>query len=373
MRRSLIVSTCGTSLLTNGADDALRRVLTRTANARLADLAQEDREQIQARVAEQQAGLNGASHTEVRRLSAELNGILGLYENQPELGKADQHVLLHTDTFQGEVVANMIRDWLTSRGLSASCELVRELSTARLEAFRVGMNELLNWSDRTLPGYRDAGFHVVFNLVGGFKSIQGFMQTLGMFYADETVYIFEAGNELLRIPRLPIEINAGARESLRQNLTAIRLLDAGLPLADRQLLPAIPETFLYRLGDEVDLSVWGRLIWKRHKPEFYREQPLPTLSSWLVPSSKTLDQAQQLPPERIAVFNERMDDLAVYLEGGQKNCPKRLDFKALKGNPCPPATHECDLWADADTQRAFGHFAGTVFEVDRIGAALHRG
>jgi hypothetical protein len=59
---------------------------------------------------------------------------------------------------------------------------------------------VIRWCQDTLPGYRESGYHIVFNLTGGFKSIQGWMQTLGMFYADEIVYIFETGKELLPGP-----------------------------------------------------------------------------------------------------------------------------------------------------------------------------
>ena len=51
-----------------------------------------------------------------------------------------------------------------------------------------------------MPGYRQSHYRVVFNLVGGFKSLQGYMNTLGMFYADEIIYIFEAPTaDLIRI------------------------------------------------------------------------------------------------------------------------------------------------------------------------------
>jgi hypothetical protein len=154
-------------------------------------------------------------------------------------------------------------------------------------------------------------------------------------------------------------------------LFVIRTLDAQLMLRDTPLLATVPETFLYHYGTEVDLSAWGRLVWKQHKHALYEEEPLPSLSPRLVLSPRAVQEAARLPPDRIAMFNERMDDLAIYLEGDCKDCPKRLDFKKLRGNPSPPATHECDLWADADTLRAFGRFDGERFVVEWIGRALH--
>jgi len=371
MTRSLIVSTCGTSLLTNGADAELRPVLTRTANARLEDLTRQEREQLDARLRQQRERLRHEPLAAVRRLSAELNGVLGLCHDQLDRARQDQHILLHTDTWQGGAVAELIREWMAAHGFSVTSHRVAGLSTASRECFQSGMNELLAWCDSTLPGYRAAGFRVVFNLVGGFKSIQGFLQTLGLFYADETVYIFESGEELLRIPRLPVELEAGVRSAFQDNLPIIRRLDLGVTPPPGASLVAIPETLLERLEQEVDLSVWGRLVWRRHRPELYREGPLPPPSDRIRFTEETWQRARRLPPDRVLLFNERMDDLALYLEQGQRQCPKRLDFKALKGNPCPPATHECDLWADADTQRAFGHWAGDTFQIDWIGAELH--
>ena len=373
MTRTLIVSTCGTSILTNQSNTDLRALLTQTTNHKEEALPSEQQTAIDHRVEEQKVRLLGESLSNVRSLSAELNGVIGFYDGQLDRGRSDRHILIHTDTYQGAAAADVIREWMQTKGLTATCERVPELSTASLEAFQMGMNHLVSWCDNTVPGYRKSGFHVAFNLVGGFKSIQGFMQTLGMFYSDEILYIFESGNQLLRIPRLPIEIDRAAQEAIRSNLIIIRKLDLGCHAIQAGECDSVPETFLYKFGDQVDLSPWGRLVWKKHKPTIYGEALLDSLSNRLRFSDAVVQAVRRLPPERIEMFNERMDDLARYIDGGLQNCPKRLDFKQLKGNPCPPSTHECDLWADADTQRAFGRFDGPVLIVDRIGPALHKG
>ncbi len=79
--------------------------------------------------------------------------------------------------------------------------------------------------------------------------------------------------------------------------------------------------------------------------------------------------ASKMSEDRRLTFNERMDDLAVLLE--KRLSVKRLDFKALKGNPCPPSTHEFDLWADRGAWRGFGHHEGKRFIIDAIGEGLH--
>ena len=372
MQRSLIVSTCGTSLLTNGAAPDLKKVLYDTTNCQETELNEVARSQVNDRIREQKAQLGVISDAgQIRKMAAELNGILGLYENRLERARADHHILIHTDTWQGEQVCQLLAGWLRQNRISAQTQKVDDLKTSDLESFQSGLNSLVAWCEATLRGYREQQYHIVFNLVGGFKSLQGFMQTLGMFYADELVYIFETGNRLLRIPRLPIQIEEAATDAIREKLHVIRLLDDPQMKLTATATATVPETFLYQIDDEVVLSPWGRLIWQRHKREFYRERVLEPISSKLVISDKAQQKAKDLARDLLARFNQRMDDLSRYLDWGQTRAINRLDFKQLKGNPRPPSTHECDLWADQGAWRAFGHFEGQQFIVDDIGPGLH--
>ena len=45
-----------------------------------------------------------------------------------------------------------------------------------------------------------------------------------MFYADETLYIFEAGGKLLSIPRLPVNFDESTRRSVVDNFSVARRL-----------------------------------------------------------------------------------------------------------------------------------------------------
>lgn len=367
---TLCVSTCGTSLLTNGADDQLRRLLSGTANLGVDELAGDQRETIEARLREQVQRLQALDRNQAAAFCAELKGILGHASPKPPLAHREQHILLHTDTWQGEIVANALCDWLQSQNLDAQTHRLRSLSTRSMDDFRSGIDSLIVWCDETLEGYRSSQYKIVFNLTGGFKSLQGFMQTLGMFYADELIYGFETG-ELLRIPRLPLEFESSVQQAVRQHLSVFRRLQFPhfkVSVADCQ---GIPEAFLYQLEDSIDLNNWGRLVWQRHRKQLYQEDVLPPLSEKLRFSAVVEAQARELTADRRLTFNERMDDLSCYLESGQSQPINRLDFKQLRGTPCPPATHECDLWADRGAWRAFGHYGGATFVIDRIGPGLH--
>ena len=92
-----------------------------------------------------------------------------------------------------------------------------------------------------MPWRRDSGYRVIFNLVGGFKSLQGYMNTFGAFYADEVIYIFEAETaDLITIPRLPIQIDTAVIQEHRMEFA---LMAAG-KLYPRRELKDIPETLL---------------------------------------------------------------------------------------------------------------------------------
>lgn len=112
----------------------------------------------------------------------------------------------------------------------------------------------------------------MFNLVGGFKSLQGYMQTLGMFYADETVYIFEAGDELLSILRLPVDFYASARQTVLEHFGAFRKMHRrDVPFSE---CSGIPETMLKIIDDQCALSEWGEIIWGAVREEKYKEELL---------------------------------------------------------------------------------------------------
>jgi hypothetical protein len=78
------------------------------------------------------------------------------------------------------------------------------LSTASTQAFAGGIDGVIEFLETEVKPLRSS-YEVVFNLTGSFKSLQGYMNTWGMFYADRIVYIFEGDNsKLITIPRLPI-------------------------------------------------------------------------------------------------------------------------------------------------------------------------
>ena len=356
MLRNLFITTCGTSLLSNKFSEEERKRLNKLANAQESNLSNDDKKFLDDKLENQKEILFKNGFEKAKELSAELN-VLVTYAlgKLPTPNKEDEHRLIHTDTYQGKIVAELLNDWLIEKGCKSSTKQIEDLNTKSLSDFKNGISSLISWSEATLPGY---------------KSLQGFMQTLGMFYADELLYIFEGDNQLLRIPKLPIELESSVEEAIKTNLNVFRRLGIRGMTMKKDSVKTVPESFLYEMGEEVELSNWGQLVWERCKSKFYSEKILQPLDhiSYSQSGQKSLN---NLDKSFFANYNERLDDLFLYFESNKANCLKRLDYKQLKKNPCPPSTHECDLSADKGAWRIFGHEEGNTFVIDNIGPGLH--
>lgn len=271
--RRLIVSTVGISVFLNvlgASEDAWRSRLNRAANDQ--QLSGELAQKADELAARATARLEQGDVADRRRISAELNGLYGIYEGDLSAGKADMHYLIATDTALGRKAADVICAFLRENGLSVDVYVPGDLSTATPAAFSKGMKQLIHWCENTIPGYRDAGYQVVFNLTAAFKSLQGYLNIMGMFYADEMVYIFETGSRLLSIPRLPLQVDIGA---LREHRLELAMMAQGHIFSQEQVVN-VPAGLL-----DIDeqgnawLSDWGLLVWNRVRQELLGDDLLP--------------------------------------------------------------------------------------------------
>lgn len=361
-----VLSPCGTSLLTNQADDAEKELVRIYANIKQPDqITPEDKTKLQSLSERVKEKLMSADLDLASRMSAELNGIIKLYGGQLNTVQ-DFHSLLCTDTWLGEIAATFVEEWLRSKGFSVEKNRQVDLRTEDIDSFQIALSDIVVWCEHTVPGYRKDGYKIVFNLTGGFKSVQGFLQTLGTFYADETIYIFETAKDLLRIPRLPVEM--AAEETVRQNLEAFRRLSISLPTINTS---SIPETLLMEVDGQIIFSPWGDLVWEQTKRKIYSDNLYPSPSKKLIFGTNFEHSLKNISSDRFILVNERIDQLAKNLETGGQYNPLSLDFKPLKGNPCPPSTHEIDAWADQDAKRLFGHYDNNCFVLDKLDRHLH--
>ncbi|MBW4619371.1 MAG: CRISPR-associated protein [Cyanosarcina radialis HA8281-LM2] len=269
--RRVIISSIGTSLLTNQINRS--NLDEKDWYSHLRDTANLDREETPGDVKQIIAALKQradeqlsvAKIPQIRRASAELNGIYGIYRENLTQGREDIHFLIATDTAQGKTTAKIVADFLRKQGLNnTNIYAPSGLSMASTEVFSLGIDALIVWLQDTVPPLKRDGYKIYFNLVGSFKSLQGYLNTIGMFYADEIIYIFEGESaELITIPRLPIRVDLSAIAPYKLQLA---LLDAGAGLG-RDETAGIPEAMLAEVDDKITLSTWGQLIWNQCKDQ----------------------------------------------------------------------------------------------------------
>lgn len=266
----LILSTVGTSILTNQVEGQQRTELIKNANLQenqyttaIFGLIDYIKETLRTK-------LQDAREADLKRLSAELNGILGIYEGVFPEKNQDMHVLIATDTYQGKITAEIISNFLQSKGFQSIIYTPKKLTTEKKNNFINGVKDLLHWLEKNLDieNYKTQGYEIIFNLTGGFKSLQGYLNTIGMFYADRLVYIFEAGGELIEIPKLPIEINP---QIFKENATEFALMSVDYPFEAIN----IPKIMLEEYEKNTFLlSEWGILAWNKVKKQILAEKLL---------------------------------------------------------------------------------------------------
>lgn len=259
----IVLSPVGTSILTNHAGNN-SSILSEYANALQKDMPQDVVDLIEGIREKAVKYLATANISELRKASAELNGIIGLYNgNLPEKSD-DMHVLIATDTHQGKTTAEIVGGLLKKHFSNTQTYTPPSLNTHNKADFLEGIKDLLKWCDETLPSYKQAGYEIVFNLTGGFKSLQGYLNTIGMFYANRIIYIFESGMEVITIPKLPVKLEMEIFYAHKSLFLQLSFASNGLQESE---LEGIPNVMLDYVDSRCMLSMWGELTWNNAKHE----------------------------------------------------------------------------------------------------------
>ncbi len=371
---TLLISTCGTSLLTNGVEQELRNVLNFNSNHREGELSSDDRARCEARLSACRAALMAGDLAQAKKMSAELNGALACFGGATHRTGADQHIIIATDTWLGQQTAQLVADWLNAQGARAQVRVVKDLQTRSLEGFREATSALAKWAAEELRGWQARGYKVVFNLTGGFKSVNGLLQSLGMIYADEVCYLFDDKRvDLLRIPRLPVRMDTAS--VVRQHFSAFRTMGALHQPMPLSALAEVPESMLSILDDQALLSFWGDAAWAEHARAIYEEGLLPSPHPRIVYGPKLAKSIEGQPGDRLRTINMTIDDLTLHMLSDGKHNPSSLDYKSIKGGH-KGSSHECDLWASHGGYRLFLHHEddpalGKRYVLDTMHTGLH--
>ena len=357
----LLVTTCGTSVLTNDASEDVRRWLVKIANHRQLDAA--DAGKLSARAAERGNVLAAADDATRRRLSAEFAGIGAVLDRLRPSRVV--HVLIHTDTAAGEAATDIVAKVLRADGHEAQLVTAGGLRTDDVASFRAALADLTKEIEN-FAKWRNDGWFVYFNLTGGFKSINGYLQALGMIHADRCGFLYEGSRALMEIPRLPVRL--AEVDELRAHIDIFRRLDAGYRI-DRAQVEHVPEALLLPDDQRVTTSVWGDVVWARVRKALLAERLLEPLSRKLeLAGSLSKDFKKATTEERVDT-NVALDALSAHLDAVQKVL-KSHTFKQLGGNPVPPSTHELFVTSGSGARRLYGHYRDGRFVVDALGAHL---
>ncbi|MCD6449457.1 MAG: putative CRISPR-associated protein [Thermotogaceae bacterium] len=364
-KKMLMISTCGTSLLTNGVDSKTKSLVFANANYQKDEIPEQIRKEIEKIIGERKLHMEEADISTVRSMSAELNGVIGYLNGDLSKAKEDMFFFIHTDTWEGEKCAEVICEWLMGKGISANLLKIEGLNTRDAASFKRGVAKIAKWCHETLPGFKEDGYKVVFNLSGGFKSFQGFMQALGMVFADESIYIFENASELISIPKIPFNLDDSLYAAIKEHLPLFRKLMVSdiLPIKECENLP---EILIESDEDYCCLSAWGEVVLGLFKEKYYYQEIFPSPSDKIIYDPKKIMDLLKKDKRRVRDFNERMDDLFFYLSVGvNKN---RLDFKKLKVGRVGKSDHEMDLSSDKGAWRIFGYFRDDgAFVIEHVG------
>lgn len=348
MDRLLIVSTCGTSLLTYGASSEDRRWLIDIANQRT--LTGPDEARLQALEDARRRELAGADAAQLAERSAELAGVHATLARWPD--EDVSHLLVHTDTAVGKVATELVSDCLSGSVVLQTAPGLRTDSTV---SFRAALAELTRDLDKDLECWRRSGYRVIFNLTAGFKALNAYLQALGMIHADRCVFLFQRSPELMEIPRLPVEL-AGP-EQIRPHLDVFRRLAAGYRLSTEDT-SQVPESLLLEVDREVVLSVWGELVWGRVRGDLLGDELLSPLSSKVVVEQSFKRDFGGLESKRKVEVHKALDAVCAHQDGEIEHLPAANRRKPLQGNPVEGCTHEIYGWSDGEAGRLFARWDG---------------
>ena len=299
---------------------------------------------------------------ELKRLSAELNTLVTFYDNR--FDAQDFHLLLHTDTYLGTVTAEILEYFLKSRGLQVGKFLAKDLNTDSTEAFEWSLGEIIKDLSQTIEGYRARGYEIIFNLTGGFKGSNSFLQTMASLYADKSIYIFETGKELLVIPRLPIKID---EEFFEKNLDIFRALELGIEV-DEDVLQDLPKSVIAQIGDEYILSPWGEIAWQKYKSMLYQERLIEPLSQAIEYSETFKKDFTSLNPIEKLQLNNSIDNLEKYIL--DKTNLRSLRYHPLKGEISRRYSHEFYPFDGNDSRRVYCNEVDGHIILEKIDAHL---
>lgn len=244
----LFLCTTGTSVA-GGVDKTDKQAIQN----RIAELTQHAEDQLEA----------------VKAVCAEIKSLSAL-----NASGEDKVVLLHTDTADGQVCAEIVQELVVKAFASeVVLEKIESLQVLDPESFRQGgIPNLFKALDRARNGWQEND--VVLNCTGGFKGVVPYIALYGLLNKISTVYIFQFSNSLITLPPLPVSFDY---DFLQRALPALEMIDQNTAISEKDLFSNI-ENFQYaekdeflvlveKVGQNYTMSPFSLMLWETLKQQ----------------------------------------------------------------------------------------------------------
>lgn len=288
---SVIITTTGTSLLTNTA---------RSLKKNNREVTDSELERYLEEVGPERA-------------SAETNSL-------PKI--ADPHdsvVMLYTDTVEGERCAKQVSNYLKKQGWAEVRLRKLHLEQNEVQFERKGLRNLVDVLIDEINQAQRRGNEVIINATGGFKAEIAYTTMVGMIFQVPVKYIYQDFRRPITFPILPITWSLDLLieydhffewldEEPRHNAEVKRRLQ-GIDQSDRRRIqqlisPPDEEDYVY-------LSPAGDILWRRLKQvrEIAIEEPPPSQRSPSEKLSSSIQEKKHHYPEGTKEFAEKLAKL----------------------------------------------------------------
>ena len=158
---NLIISTCGTSILTNQAPEDLRKLLNKYSNVKKpTECPDNHREMIEYHLTQRLTEILEASDSDLAKFSAEMNALLKFYGDNKKNQKQDMHILIHTDTWLGRETGNALKAILEKQGFSVDTPTITDLRTENIQEFQLALSELAQWATTDIKAYKNKNYKI---------------------------------------------------------------------------------------------------------------------------------------------------------------------------------------------------------------------
>ncbi|MBU1055686.1 MAG: putative CRISPR-associated protein [Proteobacteria bacterium] len=257
------ICTCGTSIATK------RRInLERFDDVPISkyDEVKDEIEATKERISEELSGIK-LPH-ELDDTSAEIKSLVKM-----GLDKNDIIILISSDTIDGKLCAESVRDFLVENKLSSETsikikEIVGLQATDGLKFQKEGLKNLLDYL--VSLEHQD----IIFNPTGGYKSIVPYLALMGMLFNKPVKYIHENSDDILTLTGIPIILDDNLILCIETKLQKIEK-ETSIPIKEWQGGVDYNERRFDCLVEidngQVTLSGIGFLFWERFKQDYPKE------------------------------------------------------------------------------------------------------